>query len=77
MRLNVVLRDALALAVHDAEQGLSEGIALFRQRSPQPQSRRIIAALLSGQAVLKRPRNRCARQHQGENDTGQDALEHG
>jgi hypothetical protein len=52
-------------------------IALFRQRSPQPKSRGVVAALESVCTLLERPRNRPARQHQSKNDTGQNMLQHG
>jgi hypothetical protein len=61
----------MALFVYDAEIGLGCGIALLCQRSPQPHSRRMVTALVSGQTLLKWSSNCSARRHQGENDTGQ------
>ena len=55
-RLGIILRNALSVAVLVAEGELCLSNALFGKRSPKPQRRRIIAALIGGKAILKRPR---------------------
>ena len=59
MGLNIVLRHALAVKVHDTEVVLGDGVALLGQRAPFTQCRRIVASLgrfLSSLNVLRHHR---------------------
>src|SRR6266436_9590043 len=54
-RLRVILRYAPAVKVHDPEVVLGGGMALVGQRTKKPKRRRIVATIVGGHPVLKRP----------------------
>jgi hypothetical protein len=74
-RPRVVLRYAQAKFVHLAEGGLRVGIALFGRRTPEPHRRRVIAAPIRSEAVLKWVRDRSAKQAEREKAASKEAFD--
>jgi hypothetical protein len=60
--------------VHEAEGVLRLGTALFGKRSPKFQSGRIVASIIGGQAILKRPRI-CRKREDYDDQRKEPALE--
>jgi hypothetical protein len=56
--LGVILRHTLACLKHGPESELSRGLTLLGQGTQQPQGRRLVAALVSGNRIVERTRNR-------------------
>jgi hypothetical protein len=55
------LQDARAICVHEPEEGLNDGVALFGKGTPQLHSCCIVATLESGSPILEWPRDsRCS-----------------
>jgi hypothetical protein len=78
--LSEVLRHTLAMLVHQPEVYLRDGVPLVSQRAQQCHLRRVVAALLGGAGVLKRPSRRNTEQRERENAAGHrscGALFHG
>jgi len=65
--LPVVLQDASAIVVHQAEVSLCASVRALGQRTQEPHRLGVVAALICSLAVLKRPCHRYAEQSEREN----------
>ncbi len=56
MGLGLVLGNAAALSVHEAETVLGSSVALLGKRTPLTQGRRMVAALIGCLTLIERPK---------------------